>query len=181
MTSASRVLFDACTLENFAAVQRLDILQMLYADRSAWTDGVELEIRRGTAERSYLQALAGAAWLGTPVAADDPLAVQQIDRIRRALGGASDSPTQHLGEAQSIYYVQTVESTAVFATDDLDAFNIAKRRGLRVMDTPDILRECYDAGILGCPEVYELLHKMVAAGRGVAVPESHWYVCPPTA
>lgn len=180
MTSAGRVLFDACTLENFAIVQRLDLLQVLYAERSTWTDGVELEIRRGISDRPHLQALTGAVWLGDPVAADDPSAIQQIDRIRRALGGAVGAPTQHLGEAQSIYHIQTVESTAIFATDDRDAFHTARRRGLRVMDTPDILRECYDAGILGCPDAYELLHKMAAAGRGAAIPESHWCICPPS-
>jgi predicted nucleic acid-binding protein len=173
-------MLDACTLANFAAVGRLDLLRALYEGKCAWTEGVELETRRGVAELPYLQPLIGAIWLGTPVATDDPLAVQQVDRIRRALGGAPGAPTQHLGEADTIYHAGLAGATCVFATDDRDAYYTAQRRGLRVIDTPDILRECYDAGLLACPEAYELLHKMAAAGRGVAVPGSHWYVCPPT-
>jgi hypothetical protein len=102
VTGSGRILFDACTLENFAVVGRLDLLPALYADRSGWTEGIELEVRRGMAERPHLQALIGAAWLGTPIAVDDPLAVQQIDRIRQGLGGSPRLPMQHLGEAQSL-------------------------------------------------------------------------------
>jgi|SRR5215204_2795668 len=178
MNRTGRVIFDACTLENFAVVGRLDLLQALYQDRSTWTDGTELEVRRGAAERPHLQALIGAAWLGTPLAADEPLAIQQIDRIRRSLGGSPGLPTQHLGEAQAIHHVSTVESGAIFATDDRDAYNLAKRRGMNVLDTPDILRECFDVGFSGCPESFDLLHKMAATGRGVAMPPNHWYICP---
>jgi predicted nucleic acid-binding protein len=106
------------------------------------------------------------------------MAVQQIDLIRRALGGSARLPTQHLGEAQTIYHIGNVEPNAVFATDDRDAYNTALRKNLRVIDTPDILNDCYEARVLGCPEAYELLHKMAASGRGVAIPESHWYICP---
>ena len=178
MNGPGRIIFDTCTLENFAAVGRLDLLQTLYSDRSAWTDGTELEIRRGAAERPYLQELIDATWLGTPIAIDEALAIRQIDRIRRGLGGSPALPTQHLGEAQAIYHLTALESDAIFVTDDRDTYNLAKRRRLNVIDTPDILRECFDAGFSGCPESFDLLHKMAAAGRGVAVPPNHWYICP---
>lgn len=179
MTSASRVLFDACTLWNFAAVEGLELLRIRYEGRCAWTESAQWETRRGVADLPYLQPLIGASWLGTPIATDDPLAVQQVDRIRRALGGAPGAPTQHLGEAEAIYYAELDRVTTVFATDDRDAFHTAQRRGLRVTDTPGILRECYEVGLLGCPDAYELLHKMIAAGRGVVAPPSHWHICPP--
>lgn len=181
MTGSDRILFDACTLENFVVVGRLDLLQTLYEGKCGWTDGIEMDIRRGLAERPHLQPLIGAAWLGTPIAADDPLAVQRIDRIRRGLGGSPGLPMQHLGEAQTIYHLGAVEPTAIFATDDRDAYNTAQRRGIHVIDTSEILGKCYEAAMLGCPDAYELLHKMAAAGRGVAVPPSHWYICPPVA
>lgn len=72
-----------------------------------------------------------------------------------------------------------VERGAAIATDDRDAYALAGRRGLRALDTPEILGECYRAELVGCPEAYELLGKMAATGRGVAVPDSHWYICPP--
>lgn len=178
MSGPGRIVFDACTLENFAVVGRVDLLQALYQDRSAWTDGTELEVRRGAAERPHLQSLIGDTWLGSPIAVDEPLVIRQIDRIRRSLGGSPRLPTQHLGEAQVIYHLTAVERDAIFATDDRDAYNLAIRLGMNVVDTPDILRECFDAGLSGCPESFDLLHKMAAAGRGVAVPPSHWYICP---
>lgn len=128
MTSASRVLFDACTLWNFAAVERLELLRTRYEGRCAWTESAQWETRRGVADLPYLQPLIGASWLGTPIATDDPLAVQQVDRIRRALGGAPGAPTQHLGEAEAIYYAELDRVTTVFATDDRDAFHTAQRR-----------------------------------------------------
>lgn len=179
MTRAHRVLFDACTLENFASVARLDLLETRFSGRAARTDGVAFELRRRAAEQPALRPLVDATWLGSPIAAEDAPAVQQIDRIRRGLGGSPTLPTQHLGEAQSLYHLVFIEPSGTFATDDRDAYLTAQRRGVRVIDTVDILRECYSAGLLGCPEAYELLHKMVAAGRGVAAPPSHWFVCPP--
>lgn len=47
------------------------------------------------------------------------------------------------------------------------------------MDTQAILADCYTQGHIGCPEAFELLVMMAAAGRGVRVPPSHWYICPP--
>jgi hypothetical protein len=137
-----------------------------------------MDVRRGSAERPYLQALIGASWLGAPIIFDEPSAVQQIDRIRRSLGGSPGLPMQNLGEAQIIYHLSVVEISATISTDDKDAYSFATRRGLYVTDTPDILRECYEAGLLQCPEAYELLRKMATAGRGVAVPASHWFICP---
>lgn len=98
VTESGRILFDACTLENFAIVGRLDLLQALYHDRCAWTDGTELEVRPGLRDQAWLQSLSGASWL--QVVADDD-AVQQIDRIRRMLGGSSTRPRQHQKMAAS--------------------------------------------------------------------------------
>jgi len=177
MTDHKRILFDACTLENFAVVARLGLLEKTYPN-GAWTDGTELEIRRGSIERLHLRTLVGASWPGTPIAAEDPLALQQIDRIRRGLGGSPTTPTRHLGEAQIIRHISHVEPGTVFATDDRPAADFARRRGIRVVDTPDILRACFDAALLECPEAYELLREMVECGRGVAAPPSHWHICP---
>lgn len=165
-------------MENFATVERLDLLADLYGEGCAWTEAVALEIRRGAKDRPHLRSLVGATWLGTPVGSEDPLATAEIFRIRRALGGSTAEPNQHLGEAESIYHASRTHSTGAFATDDQDAYTVAQRRGLFVIDTPDILRACYEAGIASCPEAYELLQKMAASGRGVTVPPSHWWICP---
>src|SRR5262249_11939237 len=69
-------------------------------------------VKRGVAARPHLQALIGAGWLGTPIGFDESLALQRIDRFRRSLGGSPKLPTQHLGEAQIIYYISTVPPPA---------------------------------------------------------------------
>ncbi|QSB15151.1 hypothetical protein JQS43_01895 [Natronosporangium hydrolyticum] len=179
MTTSGRVLFDTCTLENFAVVARLDLLEVCYSGRCGWTTAVEWEIRRGAAQRPHLRLLQGVTWLGDPIDSDDNDTLQQIDRVRRALGGAPTRPFEHLGEAQMLHHVQHVEVSASIATDDRAAYDMALRRGLQVIDTPEILRTCYERQLLSCPEAFELLTKMAQAGRGVAVPDNHWHICPP--
>lgn len=178
MTGAGRVIVDACTLENFAVVKRLDLLQSLFGEKAGWTSAVEQEIKRNAEERPYLEPLLGAPWLGDPIDFDDPLVLQRIDRIRRGLGGAAGLPRQHLGEAQALYYVTHVDTATVFATDDGSAYAMALARNRMAIDTPEIARRCYDIGLVGCPKAYRLLTEMVEAGRGIRLPKSHWHVCP---
>jgi predicted nucleic acid-binding protein len=176
--AGNRVLLDACTLENFAVVKRLDLLQELFQMRAAWTAWVEREVIYSAAQRPHLEPLMGAPWLGEPIEFDDPLAIQGVDRIRRALGGSVASPRQHLGEAQGIYYLATSGQSVTMATDDRAAYAMAERRGLRVVGTPEILRACYERALIACPTAYELLVEMADAGRGVQLPPSHWHICP---
>lgn len=177
-TPSGGIYFDTCTLNNFAVVGRLDLLPALYGNRCTWTDAVELEIRRGLIHRPYAKPVLDAAWLGQPVSTDDPGGVQQIDLIRRGLGGSPDLPRQHLAEAQAIHHIGTADPTGTFATDDRDAYELGRRRGIAVLDTPQILAACHQAGLLGCPEPYHLLVAMAAAGRGVTRP-THQLICPP--
>lgn len=59
----------------------------------------------------------------------------------------------------------TGTSHVVLDTCTLENFAVVKR--------PDLLETLFR-----CPEAYELLRAMADAGRGVAMPASHWYVCP---
>jgi hypothetical protein len=165
-------------LENFTAVGRVGLLRSLYRDRCSWTVGVQSDIQPRLLVRPDLQEI-DASWLGEPIEETDPDGVRLIDLIRRTLGGSTLLPRQHLAESQAIYHVSHVEKNAIFATDDRGAYSMAVRRGLTVIDTPDILSACYEAGLLACPEAYDLLLAMAAAGRGVAIPETHAQICPP--
>lgn len=87
------VFFDACTLRNFAVVGRADLLEKHFAGRATWTDGTEFEIRRTARHLPHMQGLLGAPWLGPPVIVGDlPPEAQQVDRLRRAIGGGSAQP-----------------------------------------------------------------------------------------
>lgn len=178
MNRQDTAFFDTCTLQNFAVVSRLDLLEKLFTGRAAWTDGTALEVRRAVRHSPSMAALLHCRWLGTPVAVGDaPPAAQQVDRLRRAIGGAASRPTEHLGEAQTIHRLLEQQADGVFVTDDRQAADFAVRNGLTTMDTVDILRDAFDAGLVGCPEAYELLVAMASAGRGIALPPSHLHVC----
>jgi predicted nucleic acid-binding protein len=175
------VIIDACTLWNFAVVGRLDLLDGRYTHRGVrWTESIQLEIRRHVSEEPQLQEVLNARWLGVPMAiAGSPQTLRRIELIRRGLlATPADPPTLHLGEAEVIDLLETQHPSWVFITDDRPAGDLAKRRGLAVLDSALVLSECHAAGEIGCPAAYELLSAMAAKGRGVRVPPNHRVVCP---
>ncbi|BBH64809.1 hypothetical protein ACTI_14940 [Actinoplanes sp. OR16] len=173
------IYFDTCTLANFAAVDRLDLLRERYGHRARWTETIRWEITRGVGAAPYLQRVLQAEWLGEPVEiSDSTSALTEINNIRRGLGALGSSPTRHLGEAEIIYHLQHVDVGAFFVTDDREALNFARRRGLFTFDTHKIMEECFSCSEVGCPEAFELLQQMAASDRGVRVPSSHMGVCP---
>ncbi len=141
---------------------------------------LKLELARMAAEQPAAKDATGLPWLGDPIViGEDPQSTKRIDVDRRALGGSPTIPLQHLAEAQIIYYIQHIEASAMFVTDDAPAADFAARRGITVMNTADVLADCFVRDLVGCPGAYEILKRMRDLGRGVAIPPSHWYVCPP--
>lgn len=167
------VIVDACTLKNFSVVNRLDILEQYFSKRTLWTPAIQRE-----AGRLQVPAI---DWLNTSIsAADDLDTLIAVDRIRRGLGATQADPaTLHLGEAEAIHIIETQHRSWTFVSDDQPAVDFAVKRGLKAYDTHDLLADCYTQGLIGCPEAFEVLLQMVEAGRGVRVPPSHWYLCPP--
>ncbi len=105
--------------------------------------------------------------------------LRRIDQIRRGLGVVTGDPaTLHLGEAEIIDLLQTRQPSWLLVTDDLPAGDLARRRGIAVIDTPRVLADCYASGEIACPAAYELLEEMATKGRGVRVPLHHRDVCP---
>ena len=95
------VYFDTCTLSNFAVVDRLDLLEERYGYRARWTETVQWEIRRGLSAAPHLQRVLDADWLGEPIeVGGDPIALTEINNIRRGLGAHPSNQTDHLGEAE---------------------------------------------------------------------------------
>lgn len=122
------------------------------------------------------------AELGEPFAFDDLADIIRIEDIRRALGGTSRRPREHYGEAETIFAVVNLPElkNAVVLTDDGNAAGYARAQGIRVMDTPAVLRSAYTQGLLDCPEPFVILQNMEARGRWVLVPPTHLSICPPT-
>lgn len=173
------VFFDTCTLSNFAIVNRLDLLETRYGYRARWTETVQYEVARGARANPYLQEVLDATWLGEPIEiSGDVQVLTEIDRLRRALGGTNAEPMKHLGEAEIIYYVESTERSGVFVTDDRPALDFARRRGIVVLDSADVLAECYSQDEIACPAAYRLLLEMADRGRSVRIPPDHLSVCP---
>jgi predicted nucleic acid-binding protein len=172
-------VIDACSLQNFATVDRLHLLEARFQGRAIWVRAVEYEVRRGIEQTRCLERVLRCTWLGDPVdvPTDDVLALVRVEELRRALGGRADRPTEHLGEAESMYYIETVQRSAIFVTDDRPALDFARNRGIAVMSAAEVLHECYTHREIDCPNAYELLQEMAAHGRGVYVPATHHEVC----
>lgn len=173
------VFLDTCTLSNFAVVDRLDLLDTRYGYRARWTETIRYEVARGARKNAFLQKVLDATWLGEPIEISaGPPVLAEIDRLRRALGGTNAEPTKHLGEAEIIYYLETVERAGMFVTDDRPALDFARRRGVVALDSADVLGECYSQDEIGCPAAYRLLEEMADRGRSVRIPPDHSSVCP---
>jgi hypothetical protein len=172
------VLFDANTLENFAVVDRLDLLQICYGDRAGWAEAVQFEIRMGVQSEVRLHRILSQSWLGEPIPVEGVAAILAVELIRRGVGGVVASrPTPHLGEAQTVFLLETSYHGGIFITGDRPAAHFARRRKIRTLDSAQVLNECFQMGKIGCPEAYELLGAMANENRGVRVPEHHGEVC----
>jgi predicted nucleic acid-binding protein len=172
--AASDVIIDACTLVNFSVVGRMDLLQERFSGHAHWTVAIQHEATRLHVEDTD--------WLGPPidVSSDGVIAIIKVEQIREELGATSTEPaTLHLGEAEAIYYIETHEPSWAFLSDDGPAADYAQNRGLQAALSEEVLADSYECSLIGCPGAFELLQQMEAAGRGVRVPPSHWYVCPP--
>jgi predicted nucleic acid-binding protein len=173
-------LADACTLQNFAVVGALWILERRYGSDLTWTEAVRHEIRRGLPAEPRLQRVLDLedAWLGSPLRLDQP-GDDEVDLIRRGLGGLAARPLEHLGEAESIRALERSNATdRLLLTDNGPASDFASRRssGIRVLDSADVLTEAYAMGDIGCPQAYDILRAMHGEGRAIRLPP-HREVC----
>jgi predicted nucleic acid-binding protein len=179
-----RVIFDTCTLQNFAVVDRLDLLESRYGYRSAWTLTVRTEIKNGLPKVPALQKVLDASWLGEPIEvvtdSSSVAVLQAINNNRRALSAVPSKMTssEHMGEAEIIYLMAKAPADWLFITDDQPAKDLAHKRGLKAKDTVDVLLECNEMSDINCPDAYQLLERMADHDRGVRLPEDHRLVCP---
>ncbi|MGV9818405.1 hypothetical protein [Nocardia xishanensis] len=180
MSTAARVFIDTCTLENFAVIDRMDLLEQRYAGRACWTETIQYEVQRGVGSHPHLQRILDASWLGDPIELPgSTTTVKAVDVIRRGLmsGTPPTNATDHLGEAEIIHLLETSHRGSIFITDDRPARDFARRRSLMTLETADVLADCFASGEVLCPEAYKLIEQMVDLDRGVRLPASHAEVC----
>jgi predicted nucleic acid-binding protein len=82
-------------------------------------------------------------------------------------GGDPRRPLQHLGEAETLVLIQRRPGFAesVWITDDGEAARFARRKGIAVLDTVDIIRQAVAEGLVVAHEGHRLLHAMTSRGR----------------
>jgi predicted nucleic acid-binding protein len=82
-----------------------------------------------------------------------------------ALGPGEGPPSEHAGEAESIYFAARIDAT--FATDDNAAYDFAQRRlgAERVIDSVAILRRAVASALIPPEAAAQLARSMRAAHR----------------
>src|SRR5215470_9999491 len=118
-------LVDAVTLRHFGVTEHLAVLEHVLSPcpQPRWTQTIRNEILAGFGfGQPGCSNVLSASFLGEPheIATADLAGVM---RIRVALGGEPGRPTEHLGEAESIFLVDKLHDA--FITDDRAAYDFA--------------------------------------------------------
>jgi hypothetical protein len=159
---------DNTVLCNFAAVDRLLLLEKVLDGRGRWTEAVAYEATRSAAYLPRLKGIAEAGWLGEPIEITDEAEVAEIDRVRRAVfGGTATAPTKHLGEAETCVLIlrRPEFRHSVWITDDRSAGAFARRRRIITKQTFDLVRDAVAESLIPAAEGHRLLGAMVSSGR----------------
>ncbi|MFF3407739.1 hypothetical protein ACFYW8_16325 [Streptomyces sp. NPDC002742] len=159
---------DNTVLCNFAAVDRLPLLEKVLDGRGRWTEAVAHEAEQSARFLPRLRDIASAGMLGEPIAITDIEEITAVDRLRRAVfGGVASEPTRHLGEAETCVLITMRPEfhDSVWITDDRSAGSYARRRGITTKETFDLMNEAVVEGLVGAADGHDLLGRMVAAGR----------------
>lgn len=162
---------DNTVLCNFAAVHRLTLLQDFLRGRGRWVEAIAAEANRST---QLLPDLAGVArWMGEPIEITEESDIARVEVIRRdVFGGASTDPLKHLGEAQTCFLLKEKPQWrgACWVSDDVDALTFARRQGLVVRETIDVVMVIIQDGDLSVQEGWELMQEMIDHDRGLRMP-----------
>lgn len=155
---SQQYVFDTGPLSAFARAGRLDLLETRYSGKGAWTVEARDEIRRGLSLYAELQVVLEASWLGQPIRLTDPEHLQEIERVRWALGGTPKQPERHRGEAATIVVAELQGAVAVL--DERDGRRLAGARGIPIIGTVGILKACVRDGQAPLNEAWEVLSEM---------------------
>ncbi|GAB3660182.1 hypothetical protein GCM10027591_12930 [Zhihengliuella somnathii] len=162
----ARIVFpDNTVLCNFAAVDESDLLLAFLRGDGRWTQAIYAEARKSL---DFLPAMAGficSSELGEPIEVTD---VESVERIRRVnFGGTSREPLRHLGEAETCYVLENYSefSGSMWLTDDRDAYEFAKERGIRTLDTCEVFLSIVADGDLTPAQAHSIQQRMLDADR----------------
>lgn len=171
---AAAIFPDNTVLVNFAAIQRLDLLESWLRGRGRWTRAVADEARMSSGYWPALSGLHDAGWLDEPIEIEGDKAVEEVERLRRQVfGGSTSEPKKHLGEAQTCYLFGSVGqwSGSWWISDDRDSVDFARRRGFVTLETIDVFRHVVTDGDLTMVQAYNLMVEMGDLRDGLRIPK----------
>ncbi len=166
---------DNTVLCNFAAVERLDLLQAVLNGRGRWTAAVAYETSKSTRFLPALTSLATGGWLEEPIEITADADVQHVNRVRRAVfGGTDDEPLKHLGEAETCF---VIKEWAAFAgswwiSDDREALRYARFQGITTYETIDLVSMAVADGDVTDKQAFDVMVLMSDKGRSLRLPRS---------
>lgn len=164
---------DNTVLCNFAAVDRLDLLEEALGGRGRWTEAVAYEASRSALHYPPLASLETGGWLGEPIEIVNDAEIQQINRIRRVVfGGTDEQPLKHLGEAETCHIILHWEefTGSWWISDDREALTYARAQGIITRETMDLIALAAVTGAITAEEGFNLLQKMVGQDRHLRLP-----------
>jgi predicted nucleic acid-binding protein len=159
---------DNTVLCNFAAVDRLPLLEKVLDGRGRWSEAVAREARLSARHLPPLTGLVERGSLGEPIEITDGNVRAEVEQLRRAVfGGDRRRPTQHLGEAETLALItgEPEFRRSVWISDDRDATRYARRRGITTLETYDLVAVAARERLLSPAEAHALLHRMAETGR----------------
>jgi len=136
----SQLLFsDNTVLVNFALINRMDLLGRLVNGRGRWSASVASECER-SAQEPGLGAMK-IAWeiFGAPWYPESGAELLDVQVLRLELAQPGDSAHTHLGEAETLAIMIRRDVDGFFVTDDGDATRLARKHGVPVVSTWDLL------------------------------------------
>ncbi len=166
---------DNTVLCNFAAVDRLDLLQVVLNGRGRWTAAVAFEASRSARHHPALAGVPAAGWLDEPIEITAESDVQRVNRVRRAVfGGTDDKPLQHLGEAETCVVIKewAAFDGSWWISDDREALRYARFQGITTYETIDLLSMAVADGDVTDKQAYEVMLHMSEKGRSLRLPRS---------
>jgi len=143
------VLLDNTVLTNFALIGRPDLVLRLWRSATCTTPATQAEYQAGVAAG----LVPAAAWADLPVVA-----------LTEAEAGFADTLPPRLGAGERTCLAVALYRQGLFASDDQDARNAARRCGVPVTGTVGILVLCVRQGYLPRDEADALLREMIAVG-----------------
>lgn len=154
MLGVTVLVLDASPLNHFARADELEALQkLLERFECVTTKAVLAELRRGTADHAELRNVLDAQWLRT-VSCDDLEELYAFGQYMNRLGNLD----RNAGEASVLAWAE-VHGAAAYV-DDQVACNVARKRGVTVHRTLQLVVAAYRSAMLTEQRTQELIERL---------------------